>query len=663
MSKVPAKDFIKAFLLTLAFAVAVAGADASPGAPHEHESANGKYNSRGHASDYTNLFTVAGQSGFVRIIVGLNTAFQPMGALPAPQAQGQITAIAQAQNGLLASLAGHNISNIKQFKHIPYMAMEVDTSALSSLVNNPNVTGIEEDIPVPPTLAQSGPLIGADTAWASGYTGIGWTVAILDTGVESGHAFLSGKVVSEACYSTTYAPHTATTLCPNGTGSQTGAGAAALSSCGGLCDHGTHVSGIAAGSDPGGLGYSGVAKAANIIAVQVFSKFSDVGICGGSAPCVMSYTSDQILGLDRVYTLRSTYNIAAVNMSLGGGRYYDQASCDSANSAIKAAIDNLRSVGIATVIASGNSYYKDSISAPGCVSTAISVGSSCDYTGTYCVGGPDTVASYSNSASFLSLLAPGSLITSSVPGGGYSAWHGTSMAAPQVTGAWAVIKASGGASSVPCHALYPPPGTDDVVGGPDTVASYSNSASFLSLLAPGSLITSSVPGGGYSAWHGTSMAAPQVTGAWAVIKASGGASSVSGVLSLLQSTGISVTDTNGITKPRIQVDTATVALAPPAQPTLLSPNGSIATATPTYIWNSVAVASQYLWRVKDGGGALVSNGIYTPASAACSGGGQCSITPPVTLSNGSYTWQTRAWNSSGTIGPWSSAMAFTINAP
>lgn len=40
-----------------------------------------------------------------------------------------------------------------------------------------------------------------------------------------------------------------------------------------------------------------------------------------------------------------------------GGKYPDQATCDNDNLARKAAIDNLRSVGIATVIASGNEGF------------------------------------------------------------------------------------------------------------------------------------------------------------------------------------------------------------------------------------------------------------------------------------------------------------------
>src|SRR5205823_8571866 len=88
-----------------------------------------------------------------------------------------------------------------------------------------------------------------------------------------------------------------------------------------------------------------------IMAVQVFSKFTSVGDCGlFNTPCVGVYTSDLIAGLERVYSVRTTRNIASANLSLGGGSF--TASCDSEPE--KAIIDILRSAGIATVVAAGN---------------------------------------------------------------------------------------------------------------------------------------------------------------------------------------------------------------------------------------------------------------------------------------------------------------------
>ncbi|MEK7832864.1 MAG: S8 family serine peptidase, partial [Acidobacteriota bacterium] len=101
----------------------------------------------------------------------------------------------------------------------------------------------------------------------------------------------------------------------------------------------------------------------------------------------------------------------------------------------KTAIDNLRSLNIATVISSGNNGFNNAMGAPACISTAVSVGST---------NKDDNVRATSNVTSFLSLFAPGGNIESSVPGGVFGFKSGTSMAAPHVAGAWAVFKASPG---------------------------------------------------------------------------------------------------------------------------------------------------------------------------------------------------------------------------
>jgi len=396
---------------------------------------------------YDTLLSKARSKGSVRLIVRLDVVFRPEGELSAPDTLNQRSSIAGRQDELLEALSGHNVASIKRFKYIPYMALEVNESALAGLVNHPSVVGIEEDIAVPPTILQSVPLIGADDAWAAGYTGAGWTVAILDTGVDKTHSFLSGKVVSEACYSTNSSSNNSTTVCPNGQESQIGSGSGIncnSNSSISRCDHGTHVAGIAAGRADS---FSGVAKDASIIAVQVFSRFDDgllttpCSDAGLPTPCALTYTSDQILGLERVYALGNSYNIAAVNMSLGTG--HKTTYCDSDSR--KNIIDQLRSVGIATVIASGNDYYTDAINAPACISSAVSVGATTKL---------DVVANYSNSAWFLSLLAPGTNITSSVPNNNWGTMSGTSMAAPHVTGAFALLKQKRPSESVSVLLAY-----------------------------------------------------------------------------------------------------------------------------------------------------------------------------------------------------------------
>src|SRR5215475_2421151 len=370
--------------------------------------------------------------GRARVIVELRL---PSGA-HVPEGQLQSAAavtiqrqdIAATRTQVIARLRSTGSKVVHQYPSVQLVAMEVEAAGLAQLqASGLYVTRIMEDKVLHPALYQSGPLVQADQAWAEGFDGTGWTVAIIDSGVDKTHPFLLGKVVSEACY----VSQTPNYHCPDGTTAQVGPGAA-VPFPGPFPgpDHGTHLAGIAAGNgltavpQPSPL-MSGMAKGASIIAINVFGA-SD-----------FAYDSDIIAGLDRVYSLRSTYNIAAVNLSLEDGAR-NTTFCDS--DPLKPSIDNLRSVGIATVVSTGNEGYTDGISSPACISTAVSVGST---------DKSDVLSWFSNVASFMSLLAPGGAvggvgnvqdIKSSIIGTGYEYFGGTSLAAPHVTGAWAVLK-------------------------------------------------------------------------------------------------------------------------------------------------------------------------------------------------------------------------------
>lgn len=371
------------------------------------------------------LLRKAADRGRIPVIVRLRTEFVPEGNLSAFQAANQRVAIANVQARVLGAVPG--AENVKRYETVPMVAMSVTADELLTLLSNAAVSRITEDVAVPPSLNGSVSLIRANRLWAQGITGSGWAVAVLDTGAQLDHPAFKDKIISEACYSTTVVGQS-TSVCPGGVQNsiRRGSGRNCPANVSG-CDHGTHVAGIAVGFP--GNPYKGVARGSNLIPIQVFSRFDNEGDCGGRAPCVLSYTSDQLSALERVFQLQRTRKIASVNMSLGGGAH--ASNCD--DSALKPAIDNLRSRKVAVVIASGNDGFDGSISSPSCISSAIAVGSTTK---------SDQVSSFSNHSALVALMAPGSSIRAPVLRSRYGFKSGTSMATPHVAGAWALLKQS-----------------------------------------------------------------------------------------------------------------------------------------------------------------------------------------------------------------------------
>jgi len=338
---------------------------------------------------------------------------------------------------LRKAMARNNMHPFAEFRRSGMSAWLVDIHQLDTLIGSGLVDAVWESKPRQAHLQQSNILIDARVARDYGLNGNGAVVVVLDTGIDADHPTFENRVVWEACFSTTLsAPYSATNLCPAGSTdnniyySQTGPGAAALTKCTDVdCWHGTHVASIAAGSD---ATYTGVAPQADVIAIQVFSRFNSNQYCGaGNAPCILSFDHDQLAALEYVADLAASYDIAAVNMSLGDGSYLSV--CDAQEGVLLEAIDALKTLDIVVASSSGNDGYDTALGHPACLSDVVSVGSVRDTN--------DAVSSFSNSASFLDMLAPGQPITAADAGGGFVSANGTSMASPHVAGAIALLKA------------------------------------------------------------------------------------------------------------------------------------------------------------------------------------------------------------------------------
>ncbi len=322
--------------------------------------------------------------------------------------------IEEAAIALLAGSSGRaEFDSLRIFPLLDRGAAAVGPQALLHLIENAATAHIELDAVHRPSLAETIPIIRADLAHQRGHDGDGFAVAILDTGVDPTHPMYAGRIIEEACFSLQ-------NDCPNGQSEMFGPGASvpcAISSCG----HGTRIAGIMLGDDPAGR-LIGAAPHAALITIQIFS------IVDGE---LGAFSSDILAGLQHVLGLTTFHQIASINLSLGGALFTSEADCDQAVASQFSAVALLRSAGISTVAASGNESLTNAITTPACLSNVIGVGSTSDI---------DDVSSFSNSASFMRLLAPGESVESSSVGGGTALASGTSMASAHVAGAIATIR-------------------------------------------------------------------------------------------------------------------------------------------------------------------------------------------------------------------------------
>jgi len=228
-------------------------------------------------------------------------------------------------------------------------------------------------------------------------------VAIIDTGIELEHPDLSiaGRVncSSGSCISN------------SGTDS---------------IGHGTHVGGTVGAVD-NGEGVVGVAPGARLWSVKVFES-------------PFAAESALVAGVNWVTEHAAEIEVANASWGCSGCAY----------PVLEPAINSLIEAGVVFVVAAGNSNVNVESFRPAKNPNAITVSAIADYDGkagglasSTCAnqGLDDRKASFSNFGSLVDIAAPGVCILSTYPGKGYVQMSGTSMAAPHVAGAAAILAA------------------------------------------------------------------------------------------------------------------------------------------------------------------------------------------------------------------------------
>lgn len=225
------------------------------------------------------------------------------------------------------------------------------------------------------------PAVGAPAAWEVSRGSADVVIAVIDTGVDLANPEFAGRLTAGRDF-------------VNGdTGAQDDEG------------HGTHVASIAAAAADNGLGGSGVAPATRIMPVKVLD--ADGGGTSFDVAQGIRWAADS--------------GAKVINLSLGS-RDFAQVVAEAVAYAL--------SKDVVVVAAAGNS--------------ATAVEYPARLPGVLAVSAVDrqlALASFSNRGPEIDIAAPGVDILATLPGGRMEAWPGTSMAAPFVAGAAALVRA------------------------------------------------------------------------------------------------------------------------------------------------------------------------------------------------------------------------------
>ena len=300
-------------------------------------------------------------------------------------------------------------------------------------------------------------IVNAPDAWARGWTGKGSTIAILDSGIDSDHSEFAGRIMAQECF---------TSACTN-------------EGVEDLNGHGTHVAGIAAAAFDG-AGTTGVAFDAELLVGKVADQAGRVNMSGVAqgldwANSMGATVSNLSLG----YTFSTAYTDAVSEIESGAfaitnpntstldswnrNGYLNLESTSNPWELLPSMISALTDSEMVVVAAAGNQGLAYS-GYPGHYAVHTDDAGNLTFNGQIIVAGAYDVktgdlATFSNAAGTLCidtetggstcdsgyrvsdfyLMAPGAWVVSADNDGGYTAKSGTSMAAPVISGAVAVI--------------------------------------------------------------------------------------------------------------------------------------------------------------------------------------------------------------------------------
>lgn len=237
-------------------------------------------------------------------------------------------------------------------------------------------------------IPESVAMIKAPELWRKGYKGQGIKIAIIDSGCQMDHPDLKDRIIGGRNFT-----------------NEDGGDVTKYNDYNG---HGTHVAGTIAASN-NGQGIIGVAPQASLLILKILDKKGN----GTYESCINAIK----------YAIQQKVDI--ISMSLGG-----PVDVPQLHEVIKQAVGKgITIVCAAANLGDGNGLTKE-YAYPAYYNEVIAVGAALD---------KKRVATFSNTNDQIDLIAPGVNILSTYLNSSYARMSGTSMAAPHVTGALALI--------------------------------------------------------------------------------------------------------------------------------------------------------------------------------------------------------------------------------